>query len=70
MRKQILSERYCLYFMFVAGGSVYAIVVDPARDRLYVGGGKGFEVFNVDGSNTIKMLEGSTFSLAVDLKAG
>ena len=49
---------------------MYAIVVDPARDRLYVGGGKGFEVFNVDGSNTIKMLEGSTFSLAVDLKAG
>ncbi len=70
MRKQIIGERYCLSFMFVAGQWVYAIVVDPARDRLYAAGDGGVEVFNVDGSNRTKLLDDSTLSLAVDLKAG
>ena len=70
MRKQIIGERYCLSFMFVADGRVYAIVVDPARDKLYFAGNKGFEAISVDGSNGTKLLDGDTHSLAVDLKAG
>ena len=49
---------------------MYAIVVDPAGDRLYFAGGDGVEVINVDGSNRTKLVPNSAFSLAVDLKAG
>ena len=70
MRKQIIGERYCLIFVFVAGGMVNGIVVDPARDRLYFADDKGVQVINVDGSNITKLFDGYTRSLAVDLKAG
>ena len=70
MRKQIIGERYCLTFMFVADGWVRAIVVDPVGHRLYFASFGGVEVINVDGSSRTKLFNTMALGLAVDLKAG